>query len=75
MIILQVIQAYGEFSQVIMERSQRMRKAWMLDLLARFIRLQGRNVFFISLVSLIYLFGDDAGYKPWIRLNKIKDGR
>uniref|UniRef100_A0A0E0LUW7 Uncharacterized protein n=1 Tax=Oryza punctata TaxID=4537 RepID=A0A0E0LUW7_ORYPU len=33
------------------EFSLRMREAWMLDLLARFIRLQGRKGFFISLTE------------------------
>ena len=62
MVILQVIQGNGEFSQIIMELGLRMWKAGMLDLLDRFIRLQIRYGFFISLVSLIYLFGDDTGY-------------
>jgi hypothetical protein len=35
-------------------------KAWM-DLLAQFIKLKERKGFFISLVSLICLFGDDGG--------------
>jgi hypothetical protein len=34
----------------------------MLDLLVQFIRLQGRKGFFISLMSLICLFGDDVDY-------------
>ncbi len=62
MVILQVIQGNREFSQVIMELGLRMWKAGMLNLLDRFIRLQIRKGFFISLVSLIYLFGDDTGY-------------